>query len=180
LWTGAYIFNEERNPAIWNRIIPKEAGKLNVGLRWSGNPKYEHEQLRRFPPNLMLDLCNLPGINFYSLQKGDPQMLPDSLTDLEPLLGNWQSTASAISRMDLVVTSCTAIAHLAAGMGKPTWVIVPAMPYYCWAQPGNKSDWYPTVQLFRQEYYGDWTGPFIELRGRLQQTVQPSHTCRSS
>ena len=171
LWTGVYLFNEEHNLSIWNRIIPKEVGKLNVGLRWSGNPRYEHEQLRKFPSKLMLDLGKLQGINFYSLQKGDSQLLPDNVTDLESLLGDWQSTASAIFRLDLVITSCTAIAHLAAGMGKPTWVIVPVMPYYCWAQPGSKSSWYPTVTLFRQIKYGEWEKPFTEVRRELEKLI---------
>ena len=149
--------------------MPRKEGVLNVGLRWSGNPKFEHEQLRKFPPKLMLDLCDIPGIQFYSLQKEDQQLLPASVTDLEPLLGTWGCTASAIQRMDLVITSCTAVAHLAAGMGKPTWVVVPVMPYYPWARPGSKSDWYPTVKLFRQECYGEWWKPFDEISKNLRE-----------
>jgi hypothetical protein len=65
--------------------------------------------------------------------------------------------------MDLVITSCTSIAHAAAALGKPTWVIVPILPYYIWALPGNKSPWYDSVTLFRQEVYKEWQQTFAKL-----------------
>jgi hypothetical protein len=165
LWAGPYL--SARDPqGLWARIIPRD--KLNVGIRWSGLPDFEHEQLRRFPPSLMFDAVNVPGVRLYSLQKDDPQPdLPETVTDLEPLLGDWEQTAAAIQQLDLVITSCTSIAHLAAAMGKPTFVVVPAMPYYPWARPGNKSQWYPNVTLFRQRCYGQWEQPFKELHDAL-------------
>jgi hypothetical protein len=160
LWTGEYIKAPVSD--IWERIVEK-GKRRNIGLRWRGNPEFEHEQLRWFPPELLFKVLALPGV-FWSLQKEDPQTnRPADLVNLEPLLGDWEQTASAISQLDLVITSCTSIAHLSAAMGKPTWVIVPAMPYYPWARPGNKSHWYPSVTLFRQRCYGQWDEPFAEL-----------------
>lgn len=157
---------------LWKRIIPKENNKLNVGLRWSGNPQFEHSQLRVFPPNKMFDAVNLDNVNLYSLQKDDEKtQLPSNIVNLEPLLGDWVQTAMAIQQLDLVITSCTSIAHLSAAMGKPTWVIIPAMPYYPWAKPGNKSVWYPSVTLFRQKCYGDWNDAFSELKERFYRKV---------
>jgi hypothetical protein len=181
LWTGEYIKAPElswhHNP--WTRIIgnpgaiadgrvdvPKPA---HIGLRWRGNPEFEHEQLRWFPPELLFNAVKGHG-PLWSLQKEDPQTnVPDSVVNLEPLLGNWEQTALAINQLDLVITSCTGVAHLSAAMGKPTWVIVPAMPYYPWARPGNTSQWYPTVRLFRQKCYDKWKEPFDELRGAVEE-----------
>jgi len=176
LWTDSYLNAQEKDKIIWNRIVPKEKGIINVGLRWRGNPEFEHEQLRWFPPELMFKLTEIPKIKFWSLQKdNNTSILPDNVTDLEPLLGNWEQTAAAISRMDLVISSCTSIAHLSAAMNKPTWVIVPAMPYYPWARPGRTSHWYPSVTLFRQLCYGDWVPPFMEAYECLKRKVNPNN-----
>lgn len=172
LWTGAYIKAPE--DPLWGRIIDKGAGITDIGLRWRGNPEFEHEQLRWFPPELLFKITSERWAEFWSLQKDDPQTnLPSRVTNLEPLLGNWEQTAMAINQMDLVITSCTGVAHLSAAMGKPTWVIVPAMPYYPWARPGNTSQWYPSVRLFRQKCYGKWDEAFAALYEAVVEEVKP-------
>jgi hypothetical protein len=80
----------------------------------------------------------------------------------------------AMDQLDLVISSCTSIAHLSAAMGKETWVVVPAMPYYPWARPGRKSDWYPSVTLFRQKCFGEWIPPFVEIKECLTRKVNKS------
>ena len=166
LWPGQYVNAQDSD--IWSRIIPKTPGVLNVGLRWAGNPLYENQQLRRFPVELMFNLTKIPGIKFWSLQKGEPTILPPEVTDLEPFLSTFEQTASAIKQMDMVISSCTSIAHLAGAMNVPTCIVIPAMSYHPWARPGNKSSWYPSVILFRQKCYGDWKPPFDALYRDLQ------------
>lgn len=131
-----------------------------IGLKWSGNPQFEHEQHRRFPTELMWMLANT-GLDFVSLQKGEDSPFP------QPPMSDWLETARAIADLDLVITSCTSIAHLAGAMGVPTWVVVPIMPYYIWAMPGNKSSWYNTVTLFRQTRYGHWDDVFWNINREL-------------
>jgi len=79
----------------------------------------------------------------------------------------FEDTASIIAGLDLVITSCTSIAHLSAALGKETWVIVPIMPYYAWAERKPTSVWYESVKLFRQQQYGDWSHPLSEVRSEL-------------
>ena len=169
LWQGQYVLPQALE--TWERIIPiPKSGGLNVGLRWSGNPLFEHEQLRLFPPELLFKTMDIPGIKFWSLQKDDHSaILPKGLTDLEPLLSDWEQTAAAIARMDLVITSCTSIAHLAGAIGIPTWVAVPAMPYHPWAYPlpGRRNKWYPSVRLYRQKCHGDWKEVFDDIHSDL-------------
>lgn len=126
-----------------------------IGARFYGNPEFEHEQYRVFPQELMTHA--LHGHKWASLQKED-----------NPDIECWEDTAGIIANLKLVVTSCTAVAHLSAAMGKPTWVIVPLLPYYIWALPGNTSPWYDSVRLFRQTQFNDWTEPFRELNEALQ------------
>ena len=83
--------------------------------------------------------------------------LPEEIVDLGPHLKTWDDTCAVLSQMNLVISSCTSVAHLSAALGKPTWVIVPALPYFIWAMPGRTSPWYESVTLFRQEKFGDWS-----------------------
>lgn len=144
------------------RLLP---GDFRVGIRWSGNPRFEHEQHRRFDPQPLIDLH--PLATFYSLQRDD-DLRNVPFADLRDDMQTWADTAEIIAGLDLVITSCTSIAHLAGALGVQTWVIVPIMPYYTWALPGNRSPWYESVRLFRQTEYGDWTAPLAAIRQRLE------------
>jgi len=145
-------------------------GKFKVGLRWSGNSQFEHEQHRKFDKQLMLDLANMEGATFYSLQR-DENLVDVPFTDLRHKMKTWVDTASILTGLDLVITSDTSVAHCAAALGIETWIVVPVLPYYIWALPGEKSPWYDAVTLFRQEQYGNWDAPFKKIHDKLQQKI---------
>jgi hypothetical protein len=147
-------------------------GTLKVGIRWAGNPKFEHEQHRKFDPQPLLDLYEIAGITLYSLQRDDNLIDGLPFADLRDQMKTWEDTASIIQGLDLVITSCTSIAHLSAALGKETWVVVPLLPYYSWAAPGEKTAWYDSVKIFRQEKYGNWDAPLLAVRKALEEKVQ--------
>ena len=142
-------------------------GTLKVGIRWAGNPKFEHEQHRKFDPQPLIDLHKLSGVTLYSLQRDEDCVDGLPFADMREQMKSWEDTASIIAGLDLVITSCTSIAHLSAALGKETWVIVPVLPYYVWAVPGKTSVWYDSVTLFRQQKYGDWSHPLEDIRLQL-------------
>jgi len=147
---------------------------LKVGIRWSGNPEFEHQQHRKFDPQPLLDLADISGITLYSLQRDNDLIDGLPFADLRDQMKTWEDTASIIQGLDLVITSCTSIAHLAGALGKETWVIIPIMPYYAWAKPGTSSVWYNSVKLFRQTTYGNWDAPLSNVRSELIQKVSGS------
>lgn len=164
---GKYLSANPEYAEKWKKIVTSQ--KLKVGIRWSGNPKFEHEQHRKFPPEQLIDLHAIKNVQLYSLQRdNDIRDLPDEVIDLQHDLETFEDTAAAIERLDLVITSCTVTAHLAAALGKETWVIVPVLPYYLWALPGEKSPWYKSVRLFRQEQFGNWDKPLHTVRAMLE------------
>ena len=76
-----------------------------------------------------------------------------------------------ISALDLVITSDTAVAHLAGALGKPVWVLLHHDPDWRWS--GEKTTpWYPSARLFRQISPGDWTAVFTAVRADLNQGVR--------
>ena len=66
-------------------------------------------------------------------------------------------TAAIVANCDLVVTSDTSVARLAAGMGRPTWLLLTRMLDWCWGLEGETTFWYPSMRLFRQRERGTGT-----------------------
>src|SRR6202000_1454463 len=98
-------------------------------------------------------LAATPDVSFFSLQPAPldrpmPGGLP--ITDLSAGLEDFGDTASAISRLDLVITVDTSVAHLAGALGKPVWILLSYTPDWRWLLDRTDSPWYPTVRLFRQ------------------------------
>jgi hypothetical protein len=147
-------------------------GTLKVGIRWAGNPKFEHEQHRKFDPQPLIDLHDLPGITLYSLQRDEDLIDGLPFADLRNQMQNFEDTASIIQGLDLIITSCTSVAHLSAALGKETWIIVPVMPYYAWAELKETSVWYDSVRLFRQQEYGKWDAPLKAVRADLEERLK--------
>lgn len=140
----------------------KRGKQLRIGLRWEGNSEFEHEQHRRFDPT---PLFNLKGVTLVNLQRDSDSKIPDHLE--LPSLSTWEDTKKAIESCDLIISSCTSVAHMSAAMGKPTWIIVPILPYYLWAVPGETTAWYDSVRLFRQTEFGNWDKPMEKIKSLL-------------
>lgn len=153
-------------PYINKPLVEPHKG-LRIGLRWQGNPQFEHEQHRIFPPTKLFDALEDVDAEFISLQRDEgSQYKPYWVKDVP--LGHWDQTRMAAASCDLVITSCTSVAHLCGAMGIPTWIVVPVLPYYLWAPPGNTTVWYDSVKLYRQEVFGEWSAPFDQIKIDLQ------------
>lgn len=172
-----YLTPRQDSVEIWKGMINSD--KIKVGIRWAGNPKFEHQQFRRFPENFITNLAKYPELQIYSLQKDHNLInLPEGVTDLQHFLISWEDTMAAIANLDIVITSCTSIAHISAAMGKETWVMVPVLPYHTWTfgSPENDgSPYYDCVKLFRQEEKSKWNVPFQKLYTALEQKFNLAH-----
>ena len=163
-----YLYAKHDYIDKWAKII-KSDKKLKVGIRWSGNPLYELELGRTLPVDQFSALSDL-DIQMFSLQKNDGtgyMRIPNNTIDIAPDFENWDDTMGAIMNLDLVITSCTSIAHVAAALGKPTWVVMPLLPYYTWADMKKESYWYKTAFAYRQKEWMNWNDPFVEVRSDL-------------
>ena len=132
-----------------------------IGLRWSGLPAYEHQTKRLFPHELLFNVMKNRAYCINLQRDEGEEYCPDWVEKVD--LSTWTATAAAISSCEMVVTSCTAIAHLAGAMGIPTMIIVPAVPYYLWTLPGMTTPYYNSVTLLRQTDPEDWMAPFKQL-----------------
>ena len=150
-------------------------GTFKVGLRWAGCPIFEHELKRVFDPQYMLDLTTISGPTFYALQR-DHSLIDVPFTDLRNDMNTWEDTASILKGLDLVITSDTSVAHCAGALGVETWIVVPTRlrAYYPWVyqdRTPNKTKWYNSVTLFRQETEDNWDKPFVDIRQALIEKI---------
>ena len=147
--------------------------RLNVGLVWSTKPAAPGSAKRSIGLRAMAPLAGVPGVRFWSLQKGDAvceaQAPPAGmdLVDCSAELADFADTAALIANLDLVIACDTAVAHLAGAMGVRTWLALPLAAPWRWMRKRDDSPWYPTARLFRQTRAGDWTVPMETMAREL-------------
>jgi hypothetical protein len=116
-------------------------------------------------------------VRLFSLQVGDgaahlPALAARApITDLGGSLdreGGFADTAAVLMALDLLVTSDTAVAHLAGALGVPVWVGLPFVADWRWLLDRDDTPWYPTMRLFRQTAPGDWAGVFARIAFALK------------
>ena len=146
-----------------------------IGVCWAGSPTHPQDLHRSFAPEFLAPLARLPGVILVSLHKGraTPLALPglDGFLTPPPLpLTDFMATARVIAGLDLVISVDTAVAHLAAAMGRPVWLLLPFAGEWRWRLARDTTAWYPTMRLFRQARLGDWSGVIDDLAHALAAT----------
>ena len=157
--------------ARWRERLANGDG-LKVGLVWAGNPKQATETKRGIGLAAYRPLFSLKGIRWFSLQvgprAGDVSRLPAGLIeDLSGDLTDFAETAAAVANLDLVITTDTAVGHLAGAIGHPIWIMLRWAPDWRWGLAGSDNPWYPTARLFRQPQRDRWQEPVEQVRAAL-------------
>jgi tetratricopeptide (TPR) repeat protein len=179
----------ETIPAAWSYLPPSPLArleqwrarlgphdKLRAGLVWSGNPDHSNDRSRSTSLRTMTAILD-PGVRFFSLQKeprpDDRAVLAEQtgIVDLTAHLADFMETAALVCCLDLVITVDTSVAHLAAALGRPTWILLPFTPDYRWLLGRDDSPWYPTVRLFRQDERRDYAPVIDRMRNALQSLI---------
>jgi tetratricopeptide (TPR) repeat protein len=173
----------ETIPALRSYLIaPREAGirlpagrQPKIGVAWSGDITHTRDHLRSIPADQFLALADRPGLGFHSLQ---PTIRPGDLAAVAgrkkmgravEMAADFADTAALIARLDLVIAVDTGVAHLAAAMGKPVWLILHVAADWRWLIGRADSPWYPTMRLFRvrPDEWGDGDFGWTPVLGRV-------------
>jgi tetratricopeptide (TPR) repeat protein len=168
----------------WRHELAQIEG-FKVGINWQGNPDHPKDKQRSIPLAEFLPLAAIEGVRLLSLQKGhgieqlaglsDPDLIVDLGSRLDVASGAFMDTAAVLLSLDLVITSDTALAHLAGALGVPVWVALPTAPDWRWQLDGDDTPWYPSMRLFRQTEHGDWPGVFRRISAALESLVQAAN-----
>jgi tetratricopeptide (TPR) repeat protein len=143
-----------------------------IGLVCSGKPSHKNDRNRSIPLALLALILQTPGVTFVSLQKeyrdtDRAALAAMALLRLDDQLVDFADTAGAIAALDLVIAVDTAVAHLAGAMGKPLWLMLPAIGDWRWLTGRADSPWYPSARLFRQPRIGDWHSVVADVSREL-------------
>lgn len=165
--------------ARWRKRLPAAGRK--VGLVWKGSSGHGNDGNRSLPGLASLaPLWAVPGVAFVSLQKGQGEEEAEEPPAGQPLLAlgtqmeDFADTAAIVNQLDLVICVDTAIAHLAGALGKPCWVLLPAIDTdWRWLLERMDSPWYPSLRLFRQAEGDDWGRVIDEVAAALAAWTRP-------
>jgi hypothetical protein len=148
------------------------ASGFRIGICWQGSTQAV-DAGRSFAVTHFEGLSQVPGVRLISLHRGageaqlahlPPSMRVEQLGDELDRDGAFLDTAAVIMHCHLVITSDTAVAHLAGALGAPVWLALKHVPEWRWMLQREDSPWYPTMRLFRQHTRGDWPEVFQRSR----------------
>jgi tetratricopeptide (TPR) repeat protein len=166
-----YLAAEPERCAYWRGRIGETGFK--IGICWQGNRATTSDIGRSFPVRHFENIGRLGGVRLISLQKGQGTEQLNSLPSgmaVEQLPAPFDDgpdafidTAAVMANLDLVVTSDTAVAHLAGALGRPVLLALKYVPDWRWLLNRDSSPWYPGMRLFRQQAHGDWSDVFMNI-----------------
>lgn len=155
----------------FERPNDRDKGILHVGLVWAGSQTNKNDRQRSLKVADWASLVGIPGVQLYSLQQHDPgrEELPPNLGVIDLMAGvkDFRDTADLVAGLDLVIAVDTAVAHLAATMGKPVWLLSSWRGCWRWMHDRLDSPWYPSVRIFRQPQSNNWTSVLEQVRQEL-------------
>jgi Flp pilus assembly protein TadD len=170
-----YLFADPDRVAK-TRAALADVGGLRVGIAWQGSRGFAGDHWRSVPLSSFAPVAQVQGVTLFSLQRGfgreqlsavaEAWRVKD-LDDRADQDGAFVDTAALVMNLDLVITTDTAIAHLAGGLGVTVWVALPYSPNWRWLVDRTDSPWYPTMRLFRQTRFADWSDVFRRIAAEL-------------
>ncbi|MBN3856254.1 tetratricopeptide repeat protein [Paraburkholderia sp. Ac-20340] len=173
-----YLFALAEQARPWHEKLAAlgDDGLPRIGVVWAGGNTHSVPDAQRSiaPETFATRLLDWPGAHWISLQKTDTaakQLLPAhraNLVDWMEDVRDFADTAALISGLDLVISVDTSVAHLAAAMGKPVWVLNRYAGCWRWLRNRDDSPWYPGLRLFTQKQRGNWEEVLKRCRHELE------------
>lgn len=171
---------------IWETQHPDPPATRRIGLVWAGGHRPEDDEATAIDQRRSLKLADfLPLFHhstarFISLQMGQPAEDAHALLRNKPWLqprllqpalpfSDFADTAALIHQLDAVIACDTAVAHLAAAMGKPVWLLNRYDLCWRWLAHRQDSPLYPSITILRQPQAGEWHSVIETLIGLLHE-----------
>jgi tetratricopeptide (TPR) repeat protein len=173
-----YIFTDPALIEHWRREL-SPIRELKIGVNWQGNPRYRGDRHRSIPLVHLAPLAHIQGIRLLSIQKnyGIDQLadlqrtvpITDLGSRLDEQTAPFMETAAVLLNLDLLITSDTAVAHLAGALGIPVWLAISRAADWRWLRQREDSPWYPSMRIFRQRKLGNWGDVFERIAESLKE-----------
>jgi Flp pilus assembly protein TadD len=156
----------------WSQLLP-QFQRPRVGVVWFGNRQHRNDANRSIPPAAMQSFVDNSPVSLYCLQKdivnpGDAALAASSrMIAMGERIHDFSDTAVICEQLDLVISVDTSVAHLSGALGRPLWLLLPAVPDWRWLMERDDTPWYPTARLFRQSSPRDWETVLRQVRREL-------------
>ncbi len=169
----------------WREKLAALGDGLKVGISWRGGTVYTNRNRRTLSLDALRPVLGLPGVHWINLQYGErateiadlKKVRGIEITDWpEAIDGDYDETAALVSELDLVISVCTSVIHLAGALARPVWVMVPHAPEWRYGLEGEAMPWYPTVRLLRQTEAGTWEGVVNRVAENLSRRLKVGPT----
>jgi tetratricopeptide (TPR) repeat protein len=173
-----YLKASAERIAKWRERIERLPSP-RVAIAWSGRAGHANDRNRSIALARLEPLLALEGASFVSIQRelraedGETLARTPRLTHVGGDLDDFDDTAAVVSLVDLVISVDTSVVHLAAALGRPTWILLPFWPDWRWMLDRADSPWYPTARLFRQSAPGGWDSVLAQVTEELLKFTQP-------
>lgn len=160
---------------VWRQKIAAqswrtEPHKRRIGLCWKGSAVNAIDRFRSLDISAFAPLADL-DVEFINLQFGDTSVdfCGRPMTGVD--ISRTDLLAGVITSLDEVVTVDTFVANLAASMGIPTRVLVTTQSDWRWTHSGDRTPWFGSAILYRQDNTLDWSGPIQAIKKDIEETV---------
>lgn len=180
-----YIRCTSKAEVKWGKVLAEKFadGKPVIGLNWIGGHKKTRVEVRSMTLEQWLPILKLDA-HFVSLQYTEG--CEDEISAFESKHGiqihHWKEAAQSdhyddaagvVASLDLMLTCCSSVVHLAGSMGVPCWVLTPSRPAWRYRLDLDYMPWYgKTVTLFRQKHGSvEWEPVIEEVRDSLQELI---------
>jgi len=161
-----YIKVDQQKIRPWEELLHQERRPL-IAIHWQGNRNTEKTNLkgRSFHINEYFKIIENTKGTIISLQKGEASnqleecRFKNKMTRHQSMINSscdFEDTAAIIRCCDLVLTNDSSPVHLAGAMGVETWLFLQKVPDWRWGLEGERTAWYSSVKIFRQEQNGCW------------------------
>ncbi len=149
---------------------------LKIGIAWSGRPSQPREIFRSLDPSLIEKYLDIKSVDFFSLQQlnGSANLeliiKKNNFHDCSEYIDTFIDTAFFVDKMDLIVSTCTSLVHLAGSMQKETYLLLSRIPDFRWGLRGSQNH-YPSVKLIRQKKLNNWQYPLLKLKNIIKERI---------
>jgi len=166
-----YLVADPLRAERWRARLAELGPGPKIGLSWRGGTHLTRRSLRSLALHDLLPVLRTMGLRFISLQYGECAAELEGLrreTGIEVVhwpeaIDDYEETAALCASLDLTLSVCTSVIHLNGALGKPVWVMVPAVAEWRYGVQGDSMPWYPSVRLIRQASGGDWSDVFARV-----------------
>lgn len=187
-------FNYDTLPAPVNLSLPAPAiaraktltapykTKFKIGVMWSGNVRFPDNHKRACDHRQFLKFADIPNVQMFSLYQG-PLMQDFEDDGASTIILNsaksesdFADSAAFMKSMDLIVSTDSAVVHVAGSLGLPIWNLLHYETFWFYAPEREKTKWYPSMRLVHQKRPRDWDEVFARIKPEIAKLAAQKRT----